>query len=85
MAHRLCSFMWVGCVVTPTIAGRNCGEDSVRELEGENIKRRYVRDAKTSCDHTGTIPDAEEARGVSGARVAFADLARRAFGVTHPT
>ena len=76
--------MWVGCVVTPTIAGRNCAEDSVRELEGESIKRRYVRDAKPSCDHIGTIPDAEEARDVSGARVAFADLARRAFGVTHP-
>ena len=28
-------------------------------------QRRYVRDAKTSRDHAGTIPGTEEARGVA--------------------
>ena len=47
--------------------------------------RRYVRDAKTSRDHTGTIPGTEEARSVAAyARVASADLARRAIGFIRP-
>ena len=77
--------MYVGCAVTHTIAGRNCGEDDVRELEDENTERRYVRDAETSHDHTGTIPGAEEARGAAAyARVASAELAGRVIGFTHP-
>ena len=49
------------------------------------ILNRIVRDAKTSRDHTETIPGAEEARGVAAyARVASADLARRVIGVTRP-
>ena len=77
--------MSVGCAVTPTIAGRNCGEDSVRELEGEYIERRYVKNAEISRDHTGTIPSAEEARGVAAySRVASVDLVGRAIGFTRP-
>ena len=48
-------------------------------------QRRYVRDAKTSRDHTGTIPGTEEARGVAAyARVASADLSKRAIGFKRP-
>ena len=44
-----------------------------------------MRDAETASDHTGTIPGAEETRGVVAyARVASADLARRAIGSTRP-
>ena len=51
----------MGRVVTHTIAGRNYGDESIRELEGEDTERRYVRDTETIRDHTGTIPGAEEA------------------------
>ena len=75
--------MQVGCVIASTIAGRNCGEESIGELEGEDTERRYVRDANTSRDHTGTIPGAEDVRGVATyARVASADRAGRAIRVT---
>ena len=46
----------VGCAVTHTIAGRNCEDDGVRELGGEEIERRYVRDAETKHEHTGLYP-----------------------------
>ena len=85
MAHRFCLFRELGCAVTHTIAGRNCGENGVRELEGEDIERRHVRDAETKGNHTGTIPGTEEARSVAAyARVASADLAGRAIGFTRP-
>ena len=75
----------VVCAVTHTIAGNNYGSDGVRELVGEDIKRRYVRDEKTTRDHTGTTPGAEEACFVAAyARVAFAGLAVWAIGLTRP-
>ena len=39
----------VSRVVTHTIAGRNCGDESVRELEREDAERRYVGDAEGPC------------------------------------
>ena len=75
----------VGCFVTHIIAGKNCGDYGVRELEVEDIKRRYVRDANTTCDDAGTTPGAEEARFVAAyARVAAADLAAWVIGLTRP-
>ena len=51
-----------------------------------NLKVSRRRYAKTSRDHTGTIPGTEEARGVAAyARVASADLGRRAIGFILPT
>ena len=52
----------VGRVVTHTIAGRNCGDESVRELEGGDTERWYVTDADTMRNQTGAIPGAKEAR-----------------------
>ena len=75
----------VGCAVTHTIAGRSCGDDGVRELEGEKILRWYVRDAETKPDHTGTMPSDEKVRRIAAyARVASADRAGRAIDLTRP-
>ena len=75
----------VGCAITHTMAGKNCGDNGVRELEVEDIERRYVRDEKITRGHTGTTPGAEEARFlVVYATVACADLAVCAIGLTRP-
>ena len=75
----------VGSAATHIIAGKNCGDYDVRERESQGVERRYVRDAKTTRDHTGTTPGAEEARFVVAyARVASADLAVWAIGLTRP-
>ena len=61
----------------------NCEDGSVRELEGEKINGRHVRDAETKRDYTGTIPGDEEARHVAAyPRVASADRAGWAISLT---
>ena len=71
------------CAATYNIACMNCQDGSVRALEGEKIKGRYMRDAKTKRDHIGTISGDEEARHVAAyARVAYADRAGRAISLT---
>ena len=47
------------------------------------MESRHVRDAKTTRDHIGSTPSAEEARFVAAyARVAFANLAGWAIDLT---
>ena len=76
----------VGCVATHINVGKSCGGYGVREREGQDVERRYVKDAKTTSEHTGTTPGAEEARFVVAyARVYSADLAVWANGLTRPT
>ena len=78
MAHHFL-FVRLGLVaLSPihTVAGKNYGNYRVSELEVEDIEGRYARDAKTTRDHTGTTPGAEEARFVAAyARMASANLA----------
>ena len=77
----------VGCAVAHTIAGKNCGcgDGGVRELEGEDIERRYGREAKTMHDYTGITLGAEKAHSVAAyARVVTVDLAGWVIGLTHP-
>ena len=76
----------VGYTVTHTIAGTICEDYGVRELEAEDIERRYVRDTKITRDHTGNTPGAEEALFVvTYVKVASADLAVGAIGLTRLT
>ena len=75
----------VSCAVTHTTAGKKGGDYRVSKLEVEDIERRYVRNAKTTRDHTRTTPGAEETRFVAAyANVASENLARWAIGLIRP-